>query len=503
MLQLIQQHLLCSASFIAIYALLLQKQKTFVFNRSYLLSSLVLTVIIPFINIPLPVLKATIETIDNPVFVTFTEEFTNTILQPAATSVNWQYWLLMGVYFIGFALFLAKLIYCIYTINQQKQNAIIQTFQKAQLVLTEKTIVPHSFLNTIYLNKTEFEQKDFATSILTHEYAHIQQKHSLDILLIEFLQVVLWFNPLTRLFKKAIKLNHEFLADEAVVTSNHDIKQYQYLLLNLPKHSLSTMAISSHMNFITTKKRFMMMTKKQNRFKAIAAKALTLVLTLSIAAVITVKLIAQEPKKEAKPIPIPKVGKDYKISKDGFKPLDFTYKVIPEGTTNSLLLEYQQIVNEAASYKLDGKDTVFYLSVPYEKRKRVDYIYSKLTKEERKQTDLLTMMMSFGPPKKESPTETQFENFKNDKVYGVWVDGKKVPNEKLSDYKATDFVYFFASKLYGAAKKGRSYSVQVDLSTAAYYKETWKEKKETREFIFRPEHEKKNWHHVIRLDQGK
>lgn len=67
------------------------------------------------------------------------------------------------------------------------------------------------------------------------------------------------------------------------------------------------------------------------------------------------------------------------------------------------------------------------------------------------------------------PTETQFNDWKNPKVYGVWIDDKKVNNADLANYKATDFNWFAVSKLYGVALHGKSYRYQVDLMTRSYY----------------------------------
>src|SRR5690606_39609713 len=64
--------------------------------------------------------------------------------------------------------------------------------------------------------RNEYENNQIDQELFVHEKAHITQKHSLDILFIEALQILFWFNPLIYLYKKAMKLNHEFLADQKV-----------------------------------------------------------------------------------------------------------------------------------------------------------------------------------------------------------------------------------------------------------------------------------------------
>ena len=69
------------------------------------------------------------------------------------------------------------------------------------------------------------------SELIAHEKAHLDQKHTLDVLFVEILQIVFWFNPLLLFYKRAIKLNHEFLADQAVNAQFQSVKNYQNLLL--------------------------------------------------------------------------------------------------------------------------------------------------------------------------------------------------------------------------------------------------------------------------------
>ncbi|HRP55931.1 hypothetical protein [Agriterribacter sp.] len=78
------------------------------------------------------------------------------------------------------------------------------------------------------------------------------------------------------------------------------------------------------------------------------------------------------------------------------------------------------------------------------------------------------------PFAKDIPTAKMFTAWKNAAMYGVWIDGKKIKNEKLDQYKPSDFSHSFTSKLYGAAKKNVSYNYQVDLMTNAYYDNYYK-----------------------------
>lgn len=74
------------------------------------------------------------------------------------------------------------------------------------------------------------------------------------------------------------------------------------------------------------------------------------------------------------------------------------------------------------------------------------------------------------PLKKIVPTYAQLHAWKNDETYGLWIDRKKTKNGTLERYVHTAFAHVTVSKLYGAAKQGKSYSYQVNLVTNEYYR---------------------------------
>ncbi|HBY69604.1 MAG TPA: peptidase M56, partial [Flavobacteriaceae bacterium] len=75
--------------------------------------------------------------------------------------------------------------------------------------------------------------------VLLHEHAHAKQMHSVDILFIELLHVLFWFNPLFIFLKRSMKLNHEFLADRAVLKQGAETSVYQKLLLAYSSHAVT------------------------------------------------------------------------------------------------------------------------------------------------------------------------------------------------------------------------------------------------------------------------
>ena len=103
--------------------------------------------------------------------------------------------------------------------------------------------------------------------------------HSLDILLVELLQIVFWFHPLVYVLKHHIKLNHEFLADQAVLNYGADAKTYQNLLLQFS--SGTQHQLSSAINYSSIKKRFKVM-KTQTSKTRIWLSALLLLPIIAI-----------------------------------------------------------------------------------------------------------------------------------------------------------------------------------------------------------------------------
>ena len=111
------------------------------------------------------------------------------------------------------------------------------------------------------------------------------------------------------LYKKAIQLNHEFIADENVIKKHKNVSLYQQLLLNTIETRKYYLA--SNLNYLMTKKRFIMMTKKTSRLSAILKRATTLpVLTLLIY-FLCVDLVAQEKEKTETSFPHEDVNRYY------------------------------------------------------------------------------------------------------------------------------------------------------------------------------------------------
>lgn len=120
---------------------------------------------------------------------------------------------------------------------------------------------PFSFFGWIFLNPAAVKE-DELDEILTHEMAHVKQRHSVDVLLAEMVSICCWMNPFSWLLKREVRLNLEFLADKRVVEAGFATKSYQYHLLGLAySHKYG---LSNNFNFSHLKKRIIMMNKKKS-----------------------------------------------------------------------------------------------------------------------------------------------------------------------------------------------------------------------------------------------
>lgn len=221
----------CLAIFLLFYKLLLEKESMHHFKRAYLLGALVASLLIPTI-----VFTEYVAIPTNTDLLEATPQEGNPILTDAPTKIqtekmNWET-VLWSIYLFGVAIFGIRFLLHLGQLWWRiRKNPKLRTRLTTRVLLIPK-LPPHTFFSYIFLNKTAYETDQIPQEVLLHEETHAKQWHSLDIVLVELAQVLLWFNPLIHLLKFAIKLNHEFLADSAVVKNDTSIPKYQHLLLS-------------------------------------------------------------------------------------------------------------------------------------------------------------------------------------------------------------------------------------------------------------------------------
>lgn len=276
--------------FYAVYKLTLENEKMFRFNRAYLLGSLVFSFMIP---LQLFSIKPLFSTVINVIQL---DEIIIRTNNNALGQINYNQILMYvaGTAYAVIALILmVRFVKNLYSFYRSIKKSKIQMINDQKIVLVKEPILPHSFWNAIFINDQEFEKGKIPSELIAHEEAHIKQKHSLDILFIEVLQILFWFNPLLVLYKKAIKLNHEFLADEAVNQQFDSVSDYQNLLLDIAFNK-TNVALASNINYLITKKRFLMMTKKESPIKIVLKVFTVGVISSLLLFLFSTKTVAQE-----------------------------------------------------------------------------------------------------------------------------------------------------------------------------------------------------------------
>jgi len=215
--------------------------------------------VIPFVKINLPAASQQRNQL------IFDEIPTQQLIQNANQTSQFDWInLIFLAYFLVCILLIIKSIISIRKIISLKGIDI--NYQNLKVKLLEKNLPPFSFWNKIYLNKSYFENRQIDNRIFQHEKTHIVQKHSLDILLLEILKVISWFNPALYFYKKAMKDNHEFLADESIIQQKNNVKDYQNLILS-EILQIQNLSLIHQFNYNNTKKRFIMMTTKKSKFE--------------------------------------------------------------------------------------------------------------------------------------------------------------------------------------------------------------------------------------------
>jgi len=244
------------------YYLVLLPLTFYQWNRFYLVCYSLLSFVIPFINITewLAVknidnsyLVNSIPAVDKLTSHSFNTSGERNILSPV---LSWNF---AGLLFIaGAFIMLTRISYQYLSLRALKRKAVLLKTGDFKFYDVNNAIAPFSFANAIFINSRLYNEEEF-NKILEHEFVHVKQKHTIDIVVAELICVVNWFNPFAWLIRKSIRQNLEFIADKNVLDGGIDSRQYQYLLLKvmgLPQYS-----ITNNFSFSSLKKRIAMMNK--------------------------------------------------------------------------------------------------------------------------------------------------------------------------------------------------------------------------------------------------
>lgn len=240
------------------YALFLRHEKSFVYNRAHLLLALFLGLLAPLLSLENQVVGVLLAPVDLSAMAAPALE---SWAQVTAGQLNWNVFTM--VYSLGVALFAGRFLWGLSQIYKIYKQGTVERHATYQLVVMKEAYPPFSFGHCLFVPSSLTKDPQAYDCIITHEAAHIQQAHSIDILVVELLQIIFWFNPILILYKMALRDQHEYLADQAVLC-NTSVAQYGHLLLD---QSVNTVLPLVHPFFHSSlKKRIMMMTTNSARF---------------------------------------------------------------------------------------------------------------------------------------------------------------------------------------------------------------------------------------------
>ncbi len=281
-------HLLQAAALLLagamLYGLFFWRSTFLRWNRVLLWSVLLASLILPFVHLPeswtlkgwqnkativLPVTRLNVdEKLPEPQF--FSEINLSEQETPSETSevISTKHpvvpitQLLFFLYGIGCFVFGLRFLIHLLSLFKLFRKAHIEQRDGYQLAFCREELSPFAFGRTIFLSETLLQSEDLEL-ILTHELAHIRQRHTLDILVAELLLVWQWFNPGAWLYRRLVETNLEYLADRSVLQQQWNKKQYQLSLLNWSNVNVNN-RLSTSYNFSLLKERIMMMNRKSS-----------------------------------------------------------------------------------------------------------------------------------------------------------------------------------------------------------------------------------------------
>ena len=262
---------ICLVGFYLFYRLLLSRETFHRFNRIALLSILLLSCLLPLVEVTVEKqteVHQTMMTLEQWLMLADMMNAESTAeLQAEEVTVTWIQVALL-VYLVGILFFAFRNGYSLLKLggllrSGRKEQLEKYTGGKGKVILIvhDRDIAPFSWMKYIVISQKDLDEN--GREILIHELAHIQNRHSWDLLVADICIFFQWFNPASWLLKQELQNIHEYEADETVIEKGVDAKQYQLLLI---KKAVGTRlySMANSFNHSKLKKRITMMLKEKS-----------------------------------------------------------------------------------------------------------------------------------------------------------------------------------------------------------------------------------------------
>jgi N-acetylmuramoyl-L-alanine amidase len=135
--------------------------------------------------------------------------------------------------------------------------------------------------------------------------------------------------------------------------------------------------------------------------------------------------------------------------------------------SNEVIAEYNTIISRN---KAQNKDWFLSINkyISKEDKNRLLYLFLKMNQQQQ-DSQTVAFITRFPPLEKIRPSKQQFEQWKNARIYGIWINDKRTDNNELNKYKHSDFAHYFSSRLAKNAVNYGKHYVQVNLMTNEYF----------------------------------
>ena len=316
--------------FSATYYLVLRRLTFYSINRMFLLFGILFSSAYPFINLT----EFFADRKAVPAFVPRLNQQVSQLVQQDAVSVFWQ--VLTLLFYVGVLVMALRLLIQFISLYKMHKNSSPDRLADYKVRILNDQVSPFSFWQTIYINPRLHKRQDL-NNILEHEKVHVEEWHTVDIILAEICVVFYWFNPGVWLMKKAVRENIEFITDAKILKKGIDKKAYQYSLLDVGTLQPSV-AIVNNFNLSDLKKRIKMMNAKRSSKVNLTRYLFVLPILLCVTLAFTID------KKEVKKhfpemsVPVvfnPKIG-EYEEVNIPLKPIGYYKPILEELTRRDL-----------------------------------------------------------------------------------------------------------------------------------------------------------------------
>ena len=249
------------AVFYLFFKVLLSRESFHRLNRIVLLATATLSFVLPLCVITIVRVQTLSEPMSEVAVEPMVGELTASATKITAGSVDWWAVALWGMVAGALAVVAWSVASVVAIRRLMATSRCIKRENGVRLFVTEREVVPFSWFGSIILSERDLSEG--GDIIITHEQAHQRLYHSVDVLFMNLCCAMQWFNPAAWLLRRDLRELHEYEADEAVLCSGVDAKEYQLLLIRKAVGNKSY-SIANSLNHSTLKNRITMMLQKKS-----------------------------------------------------------------------------------------------------------------------------------------------------------------------------------------------------------------------------------------------